>query len=367
MTTLALNNVSKSYDAENVLSDVNFEVADGEMIVIVGPSGCGKSSLLRMVAGLEPITAGEVLINGQVVNKVEPKDRDIAMVFQNYALYPHMTVFANMAYGLKLRGLSVDAIKKRVTETALLLGLENLLERKPAALSGGQRQRVAMGRAIVRKPAIFLFDEPLSNLDAKLRVRMRLEIKALQQRLGVTSLYVTHDQVEAMTLADRLIILNDGAIEQIDTPMNVYQRPASTYVAGFIGTPPMNLLKCRVVSSSKNEVSVVHHEVATFRLPGGRVAKASSDEVTVGIRPDHLVISEGNQAKLECAVQAIETLGSETLVHGRIAETPEDSAPFIVKLDGNTLPRIGEVLPLSYEMDAIHLFDGNTGLRLASS
>jgi len=365
MTTLALNNVFKSYDAENVLSDVSFEVADGEMIVIVGPSGCGKSSLLRMVAGLEPITAGEVIINGQMVNNVEPKDRDIAMVFQNYALYPHMTVYANMAYGLKLRGLSADAIKARVTETALLLGLENLLERKPAVLSGGQRQRVAMGRAIVRKPAIFLFDEPLSNLDAKLRVRMRLEIKALQQRLGVTSLYVTHDQVEAMTLADRLIILNDGAIEQIDTPMNVYQRPASRYVASFIGTPPMNLFKCRVVDSGQNEVSVMHHQGATFRLPGAHVAKSSSDQVTVGIRPDDLVISEGGHAKLKCAVQAIETLGSETLVHGRIAETPENSATFIVKLDGNTVPRIGEVLPLSYEMDALHLFDGNSGLRLA--
>ncbi len=367
MTTLALNNIYKSYDAEKVLSDINFEVADGEMIVIVGPSGCGKSSLLRMIAGLEPITAGEVLINEQVVNSVEPKDRDIAMVFQNYALYPHMTVFGNMAYGLKLRGLPPEEIKQRVKETALLLGLENLLERKPSALSGGQRQRVAMGRAIVREPAIFLFDEPLSNLDAKLRVRMRLEIKHLQRRLGVTSLYVTHDQVEAMTLADRLIILNDGAIEQIDTPMNIYQRPASTYVAGFIGAPPMNLLKGTVAGRGSNDVSVVLEQGAPFKLPSARLAGAESDQITAGIRPDDFFISTGDNAKLQCAVLAIETLGSETLVHCRPAEMPEDSASIIVKLDGNKSPRIGEVLPLSYEIDDLHLFDGNTGLRLASA
>ncbi|MEX0759936.1 MAG: sn-glycerol-3-phosphate ABC transporter ATP-binding protein UgpC, partial [Tistlia sp.] len=246
MADITMSAVRKSYGETEVIHGIDVAIADGEFIVIVGPSGCGKSTLLRMVAGLETITAGEISIGGRVVNRLEPKERDIAMVFQNYALYPHMSVFDNMAYGLKIARTPKQEIRARVEEAARLLELEGLLERKPRQLSGGQRQRVAMGRAIVRKPAVFLFDEPLSNLDAKLRVQMRLEIKQLQRKLGTTSLYVTHDQIEAMTLADRLVVMNQGVAEQIDTPMAVYSHPATTFVAGFIGSPAMNFLNGEV-------------------------------------------------------------------------------------------------------------------------
>src|SRR5262245_52238183 len=247
MAQVHLRGVRKSYDNKlEVIHGIDMEIADGEFIVIVGPSGCGKSTLLRMVAGLERITGGEVAIGDRVVNQLEPKDRDIAMVFQNYALYPHMSVYDNMAYGLRIRGMTKDEIDRRVRKAAKTLELGTLLERRPRQLSGGQRQRVAMGRAIVREPAVFLFDEPLSNLDAKLRVQMRLEIKRLQRELGVTSIYVTHDQVEAMTLADRLIVMNSGVAEQIGSPMDVYDRPATVFVAGFIGSPAMNFLAAKV-------------------------------------------------------------------------------------------------------------------------
>src|SRR5262247_3801673 len=242
MASVSLRGVRKSYDGVEVVHGVDCEIRDGEFIVVLGPSGCGKSTLLRMIAGLEAITQGEIVIGERVVNALEPKDRDIAMVFQNYALYPHMSVFDNMAYGLRIRGFKKDDIDARVNRAAEILELGALLPRKPRQLSGGQRQRVAMGRAIVREPAVFLFDEPLSNLDAKLRVQMRLEIKRLQRELGVTSIYVTHDQVEAMTLADRLIVMNAGVADQIGTPMDVYERPASVFVAGFIGSPSMNFL-----------------------------------------------------------------------------------------------------------------------------
>src|SRR5579883_1239863 len=253
MAQVHLRGVKKTYDNKvAVIHGIDMEIADGEFIVIVGPSGCGKSTLLRMVAGLERITGGQVAIGERVVNELEPKDRDIAMVFQNYALYPHMSVYRNMAYGLKIRGLARDDIDGRVKKAARILELEKLLQRKPRQLSGGQRQRVAMGRAIVREPAVFLFDEPLSNLDAKLRVQMRLEIKRLQRELAVTSIYVTHDQVEAMTLADRLIVMNAGVAEQIGTPMDVYDRPASTFVAGFIGSPSMNFLAGKVSEGGRS-------------------------------------------------------------------------------------------------------------------
>ena len=373
MTTLALNSVCKSYGAESVLRDISFEVSDGEMIVIVGPSGCGKSSLLRMVAGLEPITAGEVLINGEVVNDIEPGDRDIAMVFQNYALYPHMTVFRNMAYGLSLRKLPKAEVEARVTKTAEMLGLESLLDRKPAELSGGQRQRVAMGRAIVRKPAIFLFDEPLSNLDAKLRVRMRLEIKELQQRLGVTSLYVTHDQVEAMTLADRLILLNEGGVEQIDTPVNVYRKPASVYVAGFIGTPAMNLLEGKTVSDQIGVIELAGGLQVRLSRP---VPRASDSElITLGIRPDQIDLCDKEKADFSCTVTAVEALGSETLVYcsnPANAVPPESGVignpgpPFIVKMNGNQQPRLADVLHLQIKPDETHLFHTVSGRRVIS-
>ena len=251
MAQVHLRGVKKSYEKLEVIHGIDMEIADGEFIVIVGPSGCGKSTLLRMVAGLERITGGEVAIGDRVVNELEPKDRDIAMVFQNYALYPHMSVYQNMAYGLKIRGMAKDEIERRVQKAAKILELGTFLQRRPRQLSGGQRQRVAMGRAIVREPAVFLFDEPLSNLDAKLRVQMRLEIKRLQRELAVTSIYVTHDQVEAMTLADRLIVMNAGVADQIGTPMDVYDRPASVFVAGFIGSPAMNFLAGKVSGDSQ--------------------------------------------------------------------------------------------------------------------
>src|SRR6478736_512402 len=289
MAKVHLRDVRKSYADLEVIHGVDIEVADGEFIVIVGPSGCGKSTLLRMVAGLETITGGEIVIGDRVVNRLEPKDRDIAMVFQNYALYPHMSVFDNMAYGLRIRGLTKSDIAERVQKAAAILELGALLQRTPRQLSGGQRQRVAMGRAIVREPAVFLFDEPLSNLDAKLRVQMRAELQSLHRRLGTTSLYVTHDQVEAMTLARRMIVMNAGRAEQIGAPLEVYARPASTFVAGFIGSPPMNL------------------------IPEERDGRKR----LFGVRPEHLEPCAESAAKLVLEVDLVEPLGADTLVYGR--------------------------------------------------
>src|SRR5665213_2088898 len=279
MATVTLDRLRKSYGDREVVHGVSCAVADGELVVVVGPSGCGKSTLLRMVAGLETVTAGTVSIDGRVVNEVEPKDRDIAMVFQNYALYPHMSVYDNMAYGLRMRGMGRDEIRTRVERAAGILQLDGLFDRKPRQLSGGQRQRVAMGRAIVRDPKVFLFDEPLSNLDALLRVQMRVEIKRLQQQLGTTSLYVTHDQVEAMTLADRLIVMNAGIADQIGRPLDLYERPETVFVAGFIGSPAMNLLPGRV------EAGGIAVAGAVLPAAGGGEPGRS---VTVGLRPEHL-------------------------------------------------------------------------------
>src|SRR2546430_2690632 len=282
MAKVALRRLTKSYANLEVIHGVDMEVSDGEFIVIVGPSGCGKSTLLRMVAGLEAITGGEIVIGDRVVNALEPKDRDIAMVFQNYALYPHMSVFDNMAYGLKIRGLAKDDIGRRVQRAAEILELAPLLERKPRQLSGGQRQRVAMGRAIVREPAVFLFDEPLSNLDAKLRVQMRFEIQKLHRRLSTTSLYVTHDQVEAMTLAHRMIVMNGGRAEQIGTPMEVYENPQTMFVAGFIGSPAMNFMTAK--STGNGAITLDHG--GTARATNARIEAGRT--ITVGIRPEHL-------------------------------------------------------------------------------
>ena len=291
MATVTLENLRKSYGRTEVIHGVDIDIADGEFIVIVGPSGCGKSTLLRMVAGLETVTSGEVKIGGRRVNEVEPMDRDIAMVFQNYALYPHMSVFDNMAYGLKIAKVPKDEIARRVGTAAEILQLQPYLKRKPRELSGGQRQRVAMGRAIVRKPAVFLFDEPLSNLDAKLRVQMRLEIKTLQRELGVTSLYVTHDQVEAMTLADRMIVMNAGVADQIGKPLEVYSDPATDFVAGFIGSPPTNFLQ------------------------PGRLGRHLEEGARMGIRPEHLRLVPESETDLAGTVVYSEPLGAETLVH----------------------------------------------------
>ncbi len=331
MAALSFRDVKKSYAGLEVIHGVTTEVADGEFVVIVGPSGCGKSTLLRMVAGLEPITAGEIRIGDRVVNDLEPKDRDIAMVFQNYALYPHMTVYDNMSYGLRIKGFSKQEIEIRVQKAAAILELKDFLKRKPRQLSGGQRQRVAMGRAIVREPAVFLFDEPLSNLDAKLRVQMRAELQGLHRRLGTTSLYVTHDQVEAMTLAHRMIVMNAGRAEQIGAPLEVYARPATTFVASFIGSPPMNL------------------------VPQERDGR----RVLFGIRPEHLEPCADSEAKLLPEIDLIEPLGADTLVYGHL----EGGTRIAARLHSSVRANTGR-LPLRYSLEHVHYFDAQTGARI---
>ena len=353
MASLALVGLRKSFGPVEILKGVDLTLADGEMLVIVGASGCGKSTFLRTFAGPAAPTSGRVLPDGRDVTEVDPSARDIAMVFQNYALYPHMNVFDNMAYGLRIRGLSKDAIKQRVNETALLLGLDQLLARKPRQLSGGQRQRVAMGRAIVRDPKLFLFDEPLSNLDAKLRVQMRGEIRRLQRRLRVTSLYVTHDQVEAMTLGDRLLVMHLGVPVQLATPMQVFERPANTYVASFIGTPAMNIVPATL---GRNGAAVTIHgtEIA---LGGQRYPGGNGHAVSVGIRPEHVVLG---RCGMTLPVDLIEPLGSETLVHARLP----DGSLLTVKAPNSVL--IGETIAVSFPPGHLHVFDGETGMRLES-
>ena len=335
MATVSLEAVRKSFGKTDVIHGVDIDIEDGEFIVIVGPSGCGKSTLLRMVAGLERVTSGEVRINGERVNEKEPMDRNIAMVFQNYALYPHMSVFDNMAYGLKIAKTPKDEIETRVAEAARMLQLEEYLQRKPRELSGGQRQRVAMGRAIVRKPDVFLFDEPLSNLDAKLRVQMRLEIKQLQRDLGVTALYVTHDQVEAMTLADRMVVMNDGIADQIGSPLDVYANPNTAFVAGFIGSPPTNFVSASSI--------------------GAEVA----GDARVGIRPEHLALTTSGNGRIDGTVIYSEPLGAETLIHLRI----EGGDVLTVRQDGERhLPAEGDVCGIGW-MQAREMVFGADGKR----
>ncbi len=359
MAQVHLRGVRKSYEKLEVIHGVDIEIADGEFVVIVGPSGCGKSTLLRMVAGLERITGGTIAIGDRVVNELEPKDRDIAMVFQNYALYPHFSVYENMAYGLKIRGLSKAEIDVRVQKAAKILELGSFLQRKPRQLSGGQRQRVAMGRAIVREPAVFLFDEPLSNLDAKLRVQMRLEIKRLQRELDVTSIYVTHDQVEAMTLADRLIVMNAGVADQIGTPMDVYERPASVFVAGFIGSPAMNFLAGKVVDGSR-AIELAGTGAVRVVLPIGLATTAAAGTpVAVGIRPEHL--HPAADGPLEFEIELAEPLGADTLLHGRFGEASE---LVTVRQSGHILAKPGEKMRFKADPGHLHLFDSQTGKRI---
>lgn len=352
MAAIQFREVKKSYGEVAVVHGISLSIKDGEFIVIVGPSGCGKSTLLRMVAGLEPITGGEIDIGGRVVNNLEPKDRDCAMVFQNYALYPHMTVFENMAYGLKIRRVPADEIKRRVDEAAAILELGKLLERKPKQLSGGQRQRVAMGRAIVREPAAFLFDEPLSNLDAKLRVQTRLEIQKLHRRLRTTSLYVTHDQVEAMTLAERMIVMNGGRAEQVGSPDEVYHDPATTFVAAFIGSPPMNLLYGRV---SADGARFETGKGGPITLPVATPALAGR-EVVLGVRPEHMRFG-GESADFE--VETVESLGADHLIHGRLG-----GQDIIVRVGDVETPRSGETVKLGFGAEAVHWFDPTTTQRI---
>ncbi|WP_265517230.1 sn-glycerol-3-phosphate import ATP-binding protein UgpC [Nitratireductor luteus] len=358
MATISIRDIRKSYGNTEVIHGVSIDVADGEFIVIVGPSGCGKSTLLRMVAGLERITGGTIDIGGRVVNELEPRERDIAMVFQNYALYPHMSVFDNMAYGLKIAGQSKEEIRARVDKAAAMLQLEPYLDRKPRALSGGQRQRVAMGRALVRDPAVFLFDEPLSNLDAKLRVQMRLEIKQLQRSVGTTSLYVTHDQVEAMTLADRLVVMNGGIAEQIDTPMAVYERPATRFVAGFIGSPAMNMLE----GTAKGSIFALE---GGGRLTFGDAELAETERpVLLGVRPEHLKLAASDEAALELSVTAVETLGADTLAHGSLSGANGAGSALVARLPGSVKVTPGDTLPLAIDARSVHLFDAETGRRV---
>ena len=338
MASISLRNVVKRYGndarAVQVIHGVNAEIKDGEFIVIVGPSGCGKSTLLRMVAGLEEVSGGEIAIADKVVNDVEPAQRDIAMVFQNYALYPHMSVYDNMAYGLRIKNVPTDQIRASVDKAAKILEIGPYLDRKPRELSGGQRQRVAMGRAIVRQPQVFLFDEPLSNLDAKLRAQTRLEIQKLHRELGITSLFVTHDQVEAMTLAQRMIVMNGGVMEQFGTPEEVYTRPATTFVASFIGSPPMNLL---------------------------RDAPDARADTIVGIRPEHLDITETGWA---LRVEAVEMLGAERLVYGRWSHGTGQEMVIIRTEEADAVPAIGATIHVTPRPDRLHAFDAKTGKRL---
>ncbi len=353
MAEIVLRNVRKNYTRDvRVIHGVDVTIADGEFIVIVGPSGCGKSTLLRMIAGLETVTEGEVEIGGRMMNDVEPKDRNIAMVFQNYALYPHMTVYENMSYGLRIRRFPPADINTRVQRAAKILELTPFLQRKPRELSGGQRQRVAMGRAIVREPAAFLFDEPLSNLDAKLRVQMRLEIQKLHRELRTTSVYVTHDQVEAMTLADRMIVMNAGIVEQVGAPIEVYDDPESQFVAGFIGSPAMNFLPGKRAGDAVDVGGGVK-----IPLPG-ELRGSTPEAIVVGVRPEHLEVTGGG-GTFAFTVDTIEALGADSLLHGQHA-----GAQLVARVSGHAAPLVGQALALTPKSGRVYFFDGATGKRL---
>ena len=370
MASLSLTNVCKVYpNGFEAVKDFNLEVEDQEFIIFVGPSGCGKSTTLRMIAGLEEISSGELKIDGRVVNDVEPKDRDIAMVFQNYALYPHMTVFDNMAFGLKLRKVPKDEIKRKVEEAAKILDLEKLLDRKPKALSGGQRQRVAMGRAIVRNPKVFLMDEPLSNLDAKLRVQMRSEISALHHRLGATIIYVTHDQTEAMTLGTRIVVLKDGVIMQVDSPQKLYNEPDNLFVAGFIGSPQMNFVdaKCTIegekVSLTFDNTTVVLPPAKAKKLIEGNY---NGKTVVMGVRPEdiddsQITIETFKDSIIETDVTGYELLGSEVLLYFEVA-----GAQMTAKVDSRTPARLGDHIKLAIDPEKVHVFDKETELTITN-
>jgi multiple sugar transport system ATP-binding protein len=356
MASVSFRNATRTYPGSTkpAVDNLNLEVADGEFLVLVGPSGCGKSTSLRMLAGLEEVNGGGIYIGDREVTDVPPKDRDIAMVFQNYALYPHMTVAENMGFALKIAGVSKEERAERVLDAAKLLDLEPYLNRKPKALSGGQRQRVAMGRAIVRKPQVFLMDEPLSNLDAKLRVQTRTQIASLQRRLGVTTVYVTHDQVEAMTMGDRVAVLKDGVLQQVDTPRTLYDRPANVFVAGFIGSPAMNLVQLPIVDGG------VQFGDAVLPISSDILSKASTKRVTVGIRPEKLSVeSQG----LVVDVDVVEELGSDGFLYGR-AQLDGTEQNVVVRVDAIHHPKAGDRIHLLADASSVHVFDAETGLRL---
>ncbi|WP_223478306.1 ABC transporter ATP-binding protein [Oricola indica] len=356
MATLQLENISKSIGAIDIIRNVDLEVADGEFIVFVGPSGCGKSTLLRMIAGLDDVSDGNIRIGGEICNDESPKERGIAMVFQTYALYPHKTVYQNMAFALKLSRRPKDEIDRRIRDAAKILQMEQLLERKPGQLSGGQRQRVAIGRAIVRNPKVFLFDEPLSNLDAALRVSMRREIARLHARLEATMIYVTHDQVEAMTLADRIVVLDAGEVQQVGTPLELYHAPRNLFVAGFLGSPKMNFVDCRVVSADATGLRVASDEFGESHIPVGDSRGARAGEgVTLGIRPEDLVLEPAEKETGNATISLVEELGDETLVE---AVSPMGTE-LVIKARERSELHAGDEVRLTFPYSAAHLFDAN--------
>jgi multiple sugar transport system ATP-binding protein len=363
MAGVMFKDVAKRYGNVSVIEGLSLEIRDHEFMVLVGPSGCGKSTALRMIAGLEEISDGTISIGERAVNELPPKDRDVSMVFQNYALYPHMTVRQNLEFGLQIRKTPKPQMDQLVNEAAEILGIAHLLDRKPKQLSGGQRQRVALGRAITRKPAVFLFDEPLSNLDAKLRVQMRSEIKKLQHRLQVTSVYVTHDQIEAMTMGHRIAVMKDGKLQQLGTPLEVYERPTNVFVAQFIGAPPINML------SAMLEADGASLSGDGFRLPVPQSLRAvtagkGGRKLKVGIRPDHLLqsgaVTRGESAQVQARVELVEPLGNELIVHGRLGENP-----LVFRLPPQHTLEPGATLPVSVELESMHLFDAETERRLS--
>jgi multiple sugar transport system ATP-binding protein len=361
MATVKFDNASRTYPGNDTPSvdRLNIDIADGEFLVLVGPSGCGKSTSLRMLAGLEEVNEGDIWIGDRNVTDLSPKDRDVAMVFQNYALYPHMSVADNMGFALKIAGINKSEIAKRVSDAAKILDLQEYLERKPKTLSGGQRQRVAMGRAIVRNPQVFLMDEPLSNLDAKLRVQTRTQIASLQRRLGVTMVYVTHDQIEAMTMGDRVAVLKDGILQQCDTPRGMYDHPENIFVAGFIGSPAMNLFDVPVVDGG------VKFGTTTYPIARDTLT-AEGKEVTLGVRPEDLAISMEGEG-LPVTVEVVEELGADAYIYGSTTETAGDVKPIIVRVDGRTPPKKGSVVHLTPKKgEHVHLFNPETGLRIGA-
>jgi len=348
MSFLELQNITKVYpNGTKAVNETSLNIEKGEFVVFVGPSGCGKSTLLRMIAGLEDITAGEIALDGTIINKIDPSERDVAMVFQNYALYPHMTVYNNMAYGLKNRGISKQEIEDKVNEVAKLLEIDQYLSRKPSMLSGGQRQRVAMGRAIVRNPKIFLFDEPLSNLDAKLRNQMRLEIKKLQRQMGVTSIFVTHDQTEAMTLGDRIVVINNGIVEQVGTPKDIYSKPNTKFVAEFIGSPQMNIFICKI----DNGIAKIDNNSINLNK------SINVDDASIGIRPDDIQISDSGS--ISCKANLVEYLGSDMIIYSSIGDQE-----FSCKLSSKIDVKAGDEFKFDIKSSLVHIFDNSSGKRI---
>ena len=354
MAEINISNINKSFGSTHVIKDVSLDIKSESFTVLVGPSGCGKSTMLRMIAGLEEINSGTISIDGQVVNDLPPKERNIAMVFQSYALYPHMTVFDNMAFGLKIEKKSKDEITERVMEAAKILQIEEYLERKPKQLSGGQRQRVAIGRAITRKPKVFLFDEPLSNLDAALRVQMRVELAKLHDQLNATMIYVTHDQTEAMTLANDIVVLDEGIVSQKGSPMELYNNPNNLFVGGFIGSPKMNFISSKITSKSGDKTEVDLMGSAKISIPKTSASASEGDSVELGIRPEHLTVNQSGDASWESKVFVVEKLGSGTFLY-----LEKEGEPLVVETDGDSNIKVGDTVKVGFDAARCHLFDSS--------